>query len=96
MGFCGVWCVSGGKGTWGRWRERERAARIGFGDRFAYVSGTAGQGAIPFTRVWCTVHKMAISGLSIGERTGSRVFLCILIVCTKYAEFGSPGVQEIG
>jgi hypothetical protein len=31
-----------------------------------------------------------------GERTGSRVFLEVLVVGAKYAEFGSPGVQEIG
>ncbi|KAK0711936.1 hypothetical protein B0H67DRAFT_493921, partial [Lasiosphaeris hirsuta] len=31
----------------------------------------------------------ALTGLSMGERTGSRVFPQVLLLCTKYAECGS-------
>ncbi|KAK0753209.1 hypothetical protein B0T18DRAFT_312366, partial [Schizothecium vesticola] len=34
--------------------------------------------------------SLAISGLSMGEWTGSRVFPCALILGVKYTEFGSP------
>jgi hypothetical protein len=37
-----------------------------------------------------------LTGLSMGEQTGSRVFLWIVVISAKYAEFGSPRVQEMG
>jgi len=40
--------------------------------------------------------SLALTDLSMGERTGSRVFLWAMIVSVKYVEFGSPGVQEMG
>ena len=36
--------------------------------------------------------SLAIGGLFMGERTGSRVFPWVVVVGAKYAEFGSPGV----
>ncbi|KAK0741385.1 hypothetical protein B0T18DRAFT_332642 [Schizothecium vesticola] len=64
----GVVCIWW-KGTRGAVGARENR-RLGFGTVFAYVSGTAGwgrNGSDP-------IHKMAVTGLSMGERTGSRVF----------------------
>jgi len=43
-----------------------------------------------------SITSLAVAGLSRGERTGSRVFLWVVVVGAKYAEFGSPGVQEMG
>ena len=39
---------------------------------------------------------LALTCLTRGERTGSRIFLCILVVGAKYAEFECPGVREVG
>ena len=36
--------------------------------------------------------SLALAGLSMGERTGSRAFLWVVVVGAKDAEFGSPGV----
>jgi len=38
--------------------------------------------------------SLALTDLFMGERTGSRAFLYILVVCAKYAEFGSPRIQD--